>query len=363
MITVVYVLPNSMVHGGIESFLLSYFSHFDPSKVKCVFCQLSDTKGLFDERIISNGGYVEYIPSRNNKIKDYMRFFQGIISKYKPTIFHINGDADCCKVIMALRKLKVKKIIAHSHNTGTLSKRFVFLKRLYTRRFTKYHFACSEAAGEWLFGKKDKFVVIKNAIEIDKFKFQKTYLMDVRNEFNIPENAFVVGNVAHLIQNHKNQLFLIDVFERIYEKNNNSYLLIVGSGKDEELIKSKAKMSTASQNIIFAGSRDDVFKFYSAFNIFCLPSFFEGQPIVLVEATASGLYSIISNCVPCVEELKESCIELSIAQNNEEQWANTMIEYGKKRNIVNVELISKSKFNIIVAANELMHLYEVITNE
>ena len=70
-----------------------------------------------------------------------------------------------------------------------------FLTFKLEKYYSNVNFACSTEAGEYLFGKNIKFEIIPNAIDIEKFKYNKQLRDKVRKELQI-ENNFVIGHIG-----------------------------------------------------------------------------------------------------------------------------------------------------------------------
>ena len=117
----------------------------------------------------------------------------------------------------------------------------------------------------------------------------------VRRELGL-ENSLVIGNVARF-EKQKNHMFLIKVFKEIKDLHPNSRLLLVGNGSREKEIRTLAEEKGILDSIVFTGVRDDVNALYQAMDVFVLSSFFEGMPLVMVEAQVSGLPCFISDTV------------------------------------------------------------------
>ena len=69
-------------------------------------------------------------------------------------------------------------------------------------------------------------------------------------------------------------------------------LLFVGIGEKEDEIKKQVEEFGLNEKVKFLGNRADVNELYQAMDIFVMPSFFEGVPVVGIEAQFAGL--------PCV---------------------------------------------------------------
>ena len=170
--------------------------------------------------------------------------------------------------------------------------------RPFSKRYATDYFACSELAGRYLFGNKafdrGEVKIIHNAIDVDKFKFDEAARKKLRQEFGIKDSTVVIGHVGRFVQ-QKNHTFLVDVFKEYHKKNPDSKLLLVGSGPLEDEIKKKVERLDLEDSVLFLGQRDDINKLYSVMDVFCLPSLYEGLPVVGIEAQATGLPTIFSN--------------------------------------------------------------------
>ncbi len=113
----------------------------------------------------------------------------------------------------------------------------------------------------------------------------------LKNEFGIPEDAFVLCEVARLHPN-KGQRFFIDAVAGNISNIPNIYGIVVGGGEDvgylEGLKKQAEKLGIAGR-IVFAGTRHDVPKILKGADLFVLPSLQEGIPVTIMESLAMGL--------------------------------------------------------------------------
>lgn len=78
------------------------------------------------------------------------------------------------------------------------------------------------------------------------------------------------------------------MMEHLKMQRQDAWLLLVGEGELEKAVKQQANTMRLADRIIFSGARADVNKLYSAMDVFCLPSFYEGLPVVALEAQANG---------------------------------------------------------------------------
>lgn len=140
--------------------------------------------------------------------------------------------------------------------------------------------------------------IIYNGIEIDKFaspqadKAAHNKLQDsARQIFGIDPTEFVFGNVGRLHE-QKGHKFLLQAFARV---TNRARLAIVGDGELRNELVILADELNIRDRVSFLGARSDICEFLTAIDVFVMPSLWEGQPIALLEALASGKPCIASD--------------------------------------------------------------------
>ena len=170
---------------------------------------------------------------------------------------------------------------------------FKYPIRIVARWMLKYvatdFFACSEEAGEFMFGKhpQKEIKILVNAIEADKYAYDPEIRSMVRMREGI-NDFYVVGHVGRFVP-VKNHEKLLEIFIEILKQKKNAILMLVGKGELENVIKEKAAALKISDKVYFMGSRDDVHELMQAMDLFILPSKYEGFGMVLLEAQTSGL--------------------------------------------------------------------------
>jgi glycosyltransferase involved in cell wall biosynthesis len=137
-------------------------------------------------------------------------------------------------------------------------------------------------------------IVIRNAIDFNKFLNISKSKPEIRSGLNIPKDAFVVGHVGRF-NKVKNHTFLVDIFNEVYKTNKNAFLLLVGAGKLKDQIQKKLESYGLNGHYIILSHRGDVPQIMKAMDVFVFPSFIEGFGIVLIEAQVSGLRCIVSD--------------------------------------------------------------------
>ena len=222
------------------------------------------------------------------------------LKNHKYDIVHISSGAFFFSFfcVIVCRLSGVKKVIVHSRNTYDFNffKRFFFylLNPLY-RRLTCVHLACSRDAVKSLFIKSDDVIILKNGIDVDKFKYDLSIRNKLRDEFGV-NGKVVYGHVGrfHLQKNHE---FLIDLFYEL-QKKQDCVLLLIGTGDLEDCIKKKVSELGISDKVLFLGFRNDVNLLLNCMDVFLFPSLYEGFGNVVIEALTNGLPVFVSSGVP-----------------------------------------------------------------
>ena len=209
-----------------------------------------------------------------------------------------------------------------------------------------HRISCGQLAGLKIFGKKS-FQILPNAIDIDKYRFSPTFREEIRKEFHIAEHQKVVGMIG-ILNPFKNQSFLIEVAKELPDVT----FVFVGEGPDRAILEEKSK---EVKNIIFTGKREDVHKFYSAFDIFAFPSLYEGFPIVLVEAQCSGVNILMNETIdPTTQIVGELCTSMPL---DKAKWVNYIEKapFKEKQRQLNEHL---KRFDIEENVQNLKEIYK-----
>ena len=154
----------------------------------------------------------------------------------------------------------------------------------------------------------------------------------------------------------KNHGFLMDVFHEVALRSKNTFLISIGDGELRSEIEAKARAMGLESRIRFLGLRKDVQSLYNAMDVFVLPSWYEGLPVVSIEAQANGLRCVFSDRVTKESGLTRNT-EFYSLEEGASAWAEKILKLSTERNAKAKEDMAASGFDIHVQASKLLSWY------
>lgn len=302
--------------GGAESFLMNMFRNIDRSKYKfgvVTFMQpLDGDKFVFEDELREMG--IKLYRVEDTRFKNPRKFEADIAKIVKDggyDIVHSHIDFMSALSLTGAKKGGAKVRIAHSHSTNNSkinSKKMQLISAVLRKKLNGVateRVACGQAAGEFLFGKKQRFTVVPNGIELEKFRFNSNTRHKMREQCGFDDDAIILLHIGRL-EAVKNQERLIDIFGDYSRKHKNAYLIIIGDGSLKKAIEDKIAGERLGEKVLLMPSQSGIERYYMMADIFLLPSLFEGVPNVGIEAQASGMKCLFSDKVPAETKLIDS---------------------------------------------------------
>ena len=299
--------------SGVMSVIMNYYRHIDRDKVQFDFLHFIACEDSYMEEIRELGGKIYCIDkpgSSFQSIKQLNSFFRLHAGEY--TWLH-NHEVYLTFLLRPIAKrYGLEKFIVHCHATKYSDKTLNAVRNrilcLPIRLMKVERFACSEAAGKFLYGEKmlkaGKVFIMHNAIDCEKFRFRPEVRERLRKEMGL-EGKFVIGHVGRF-ERQKNHEFLIEVFAECKKEIDSCILLLIGEGSLRSKIEKKVVEKGLKNSIIFLTKRNDMEYLYQVMDLFVLPSLYEGLPVSCLEAQVNGLECIVSRTV--TDELKKQTI-------------------------------------------------------
>lgn len=328
-------VTESLESGGREAFVMNLYRNINKDKIDFDFFTLKDGEEFYTKEIIDLGGKIFSANTFDEK-KGVIRFLKKnyklykLIRKNKYSIVHIHActPLDYIKVLFA-KLCNVETIIMHAHSSyyeldSSIKQLAIKIMRRLFSNVPNYCIACSKEAGKFLFDEKvmmsDKYKIIDNSIEVEKFYFNRDSRKKYRKLLNI-QNKFVIGHIGRFSK-EKNHEFILRSFKKIVEYEKDAILLLIGEGELKEHIISLIESYGIKDRVIILPPNKEVCNLYQVMDIFWFPSLFESFGMVALEAQAAGLKTLISDNVP-----KSICISDNVERIplDEEIWCEKTI--------------------------------------
>lgn len=253
-----------------------------------------------------DGDKAKFITKRNGLLTFARKLYEYLVHE-KIDIVHVNGSSSAILLEIVVAKMAgARKIISHAHSTGSNHPVVHKLLRSFVNILVDERLACSEMAGQWMYGRRKSFTIIPNCINTADFTFDINVRNVVRKELGIGDDVMVIGHVGTFTE-VKNQSFLLHILKLLSSKYISNYLLLlIGHGPLKDNIMKECEELGLNDSVLFLGNRNDVPRLLMAMDVFCMPSLYEGFPITSVEAQATGLPLILSSNITsdvCITDL------------------------------------------------------------
>ena len=334
--------------GGVESFLMNYISKMMDENNVFEFIVFDDIPGYIRNSAIRECK-MHVVNKRIKKPLSYYIQLKKILQEgnYDIVWYNVCTLSDITLIKLA-KKYHVPCRIVHSHNGSNMGGKIVaYLHEKNKKKIINYasdFFACSNVAADFMFPtdiiKDGKVIIIKNAIDTNKYKYNKEIREDMRRQLGI-SNELLIGHVGrfHFQKNHK---FILEIFEEVLKKQADAKILLIGNGELKEGFCKEAEEKGIIKSIIMLENRSDVNNLMQAMDVFVFPSLFEGLPISLVEAQAADLPCVISDTIS-EEILLTDKMRMMSLDDSAEKWAGIIIEKNKNIDRIDVSNILKKK--------------------
>lgn len=296
--------------GGIENYLLRFLIFYKHKIDATVYCK-SGTIGELEEEYLTEEIRLKKFPLGHFNPKHYLNLKKEFKKENYDAVVDFTGNF-AGLTLWVSQKAGITTRIVWYRNADDKFKKTTF--RLLYNKFVNHLtlkkatniLSNSEAAlnhfykdYEW---KADRrFDVIYNGIDANKFLNSNENL---REEYNIPKDAFVVGNIGRFNE-QKNHVTAIEVAIFLCTAHYDIFFIFCGKGVDEAYT-GRIKNLGLQNRIILTGVRRDIIKVLNTLDCFYFPSILEGQPNALIEAMLVGTPFVASDIEPVKETVPKN---------------------------------------------------------
>jgi len=319
-------LLGAMMPAGIETWLMHVLRNIDRDLFHMDFMVHTESKAAFDDEINRLGSRVIPCSSVSHPVAYALRARRIFDDRYDIVHSHLHDFSGFVLAVAASSGVRVR--IAHSHlappRDEALSRRaYVAAMGWLIDRYATHGFACSKDAAASLFGddwqRHARWSLLYYGIDLSRFS-EEVDVTRIREELGVPVAATVIGNVARF-EPQKNHSLFIDIAEAVVRRIPDAHFLLVGEGELRPAISAEIARRHLSDRFTFTGLRMDVPRVLRAMDTFVLPSHFEGLPVALVEAQATGLRVVYSDAISSeCEVIPQLCRRVPLDETPQE-WA------------------------------------------
>ncbi len=297
--------------GGAQSAVLDFLKSFDPAEVSAEVAVMHG-RGVFADALEAADFRVHSL-SAAKWPPGYLPAFLRLLreDRFDVLHFHLPASNWLLKPLAALATDVPR--IAHDHTSGDIHFRgfHSLLPDTLSHVFSTRVIAVSEGVArflhQWESLPADKVTVIPNGVDTDAFRPSTgEERRAAREALGLPGDALVIGALGRLAY-EKNFSLLPELavhFPHVH-------FVVGGSGPQHDLLVRLAEKNGVTPTFHLLGAISDRAQFFRAIDIFILPSLFEGLPMTLLEAMASGvplLASRLDDIAATVEEEKEGLL-------------------------------------------------------
>ncbi|MGL5086987.1 MAG: glycosyltransferase [Clostridium sp.] len=341
-----HILPMNKLSGAEKMALLicRNMKEYEP----IVACGGDELKSIFEKN-----GVKSY--SLNFSSKNILKTIIGIKNIVKDNnvkIIHAHDNlASLCGYLTKKIFGLDTKVISHIHNCYPWLKTEGINKKIDSALRPRYdhNIACGKVVYDFYkentnYFNKDKITILSNAMDIEEIiEVDVSNNEEVIKKYNIPKDKIILGFVGR-ISDQKGIIPFINEISKQREDFNDSKIILVGSGDQDEEVKTLIAELNIEELFILTGHQEDAYKFYPIIDVFLLPSKYEGLPMVLLEAMVFKK-SIVSMNVGSVSEVINENTGILIKAGDYREFVNSLRRI--KNNNKLIKMYGENSYNYI----------------
>jgi glycosyltransferase involved in cell wall biosynthesis len=293
---------------------------------------VAHSEGVLKERAAEGLDVIELAPRSEMDLSAAWRLSR-LLKRLRPDIVHAHDPHG-----VAMSALALSMSTLPSPPPLVASRRVDFHIRRNTLSRWKYRqvecFICaSEAIRQMLVSDgipHERTVTVHEGVDIEHVRAAPP--ARVHEEFWLPHDAPIVGNVAALVP-HKGQRYLIEAATLVLRQVPDARFVIAGDGELRPQLERQVKEHRLEKHVILAGFRPDVLSLHRAFDIFVMSSVTEGLGTSLLDAMACGKPIVGTTAGGIPEVVADGVTGLLVPPRDPEALARALVTLLKDRGL------------------------------
>lgn len=331
--------------------LYNYYTNIDTQKIQFDFVVYSPKIGRLESAFSDMGCAIYHVTPKRKSFLKSTKDIAVILRNGKYDAVHVHQGFSSFNTLMLARRYGVPVKIVHNHGlkaAGGLKGILLRALKFLCCRNADWYFACSEEAGENMFGarwKKDAHCyLMKNAEELERFIFDSEKRKQIRDYAGLNSSDLLLLHAGRM-DAAKNQRFLLDVVEEIQKTQPAVQLVLAGDGPLKEDLMQQVEAMNLQSKVRFIGVVQNLNEWYMAADAFVFPSQHEGLGMVAIEAQISGLPVLCSTGVPKSVAVTDSVRFLPLS-DGAQAFASVLLEMCKAARKSGYEAVKAAGYDI-----------------
>lgn len=373
----VLLVAGAMNVGGIENQLMHLLRQADKDQFQIDFTTTEEHPFYQDEMLALGARCIRIPLTEGIHFLRYCRALYRIMREGEYDIVHSHELFHSGMVLLTARLAGVKHRFVHAHNwsddEGTGAKKS-WKRRAYNhvmQRLIQWNatdfVACSTLAGKFLYGEKvvkqPNYHLVFNSVDTSKFieKYDQVESGEFCGDGWI--NVLQVGRFTPI----KNQLFTAEIAKELKARGKKIRILCAGNvgGEYDDAVAAKIREYGLESQMLLLGVRKDIDVLMRKSAAFLLPSLYEGMPLVLIEAQASGLPCVTADTYSREVDFGLGTVNWLQLEDDLSVWADAVenaVKQGRAAKVDIVAAIERGGFDSRVFARKICELYEESMN-
>ena len=328
--------------GGTEHMVADLVTHLDPARFHVFACSLRG--GQFGESLTARGCpvYTLSVPingdvhrahplAKLQAMRARVAGLEALIERHRIDILHTHHLTPLLHAFLASRRAGRRWGWVHTEqirpDVDVEYARWIERVGRWLLRRPDIVTGASDAVGAYLLDvagvAADRVRVIHNGVDIERYS-QPHDSAAKRRELGIPADAWVIGLVANL-RPQKNHESLLRAFAKLLPVVPEAWLVLVGDWERRPMLEALAGSLGIRDRVKFLGCRLDVPELYPVFDVYCLPSHYEGMPLTVLEAMSAGKPVVGTRVVGIQEVITDGQTGLLVAPNDPPALAQALL--------------------------------------
>jgi glycosyltransferase involved in cell wall biosynthesis len=351
------MLTKGLGRGGTERLLAGSVRHIDPTQFRVEVAYLLPWKDAFVEEIEAAGITVHCLDAPRPTSLGWIPRLRRLVEERHIDLVHTHAPLPAVAARLALRRSTT--VVHTEHNLWDRYRWPTRWANAATYRRNARVMTVSEGVAGSIRSSVPVDVVI-HGIDAAAMHHGDAARAEARRRLDLPLDAPVLGTVGNFTAK-KDHAGLLAAFATVVAERPTARLVLMGTGPLEDALRTRVRDLGLDDAVQFTGSRDDVFELLPAFDVFVLSSRFEGLPIALLEAMASGVAPVATRVGGIPEVITDGVDGLLVEPGDAGALATSctklLADDGTRRSIAGAARTRAADFDLSGAVTTIEAVY------